>query len=165
MTLNRTLYSIFLITASLWWGGTILVDMVVVPTIFAKIDQFFQAGDLGIALFSKFNNLEIIFSSILLGLFSFKMVKSKKPLMLFCLSLLLWLIAMAYFTYLTPKIITLTELWKKADLMGLTALAGIPDIQQEHQFYHNLYIGTDVVKLILLSMMLGYGVIKEEKWR
>lgn len=164
MTKNRYLYSLFLIVVSLWWGWTVLVDIFIIPTVFKTIDQFFQAGDLGIAVFSKLNNLELVVASILVGLFSFQMTKNKKALMLLVPSILVWIIAMTYFAYLTPKLIELTELWKKTDLMGITGVAGIPDIQQAHQYYHNLYIGLDVVKLLLLSAMLIVGVVKEEKW-
>ncbi len=164
MTKNRYLYSLFLIVVSLWWGWTVLVDMFIVPTVFKTIDQFFQAGDLSIAVFSKLNNLELVLASILVGLFSYQMIKNKKALMLLVPSIVVWLIAMTYFTFLTPKLVEMTELWKKTDLMGITGVAGIPDIQQAHQFYHNLYITLDVVKLLLLSAMLLIGVIKEEKW-
>jgi hypothetical protein len=80
------------------------------------------------------------------------------------LSSLLWVIAMTYFTFLTPKIAELSGLWKKTDLMGITGVAGIPDIQQAHQFYHNLYIAIDSTKLLLLTTMMILGVVKEEKW-
>jgi hypothetical protein len=70
---------------------------------------------------------------------------------------------MFYFSYLTPKLVMLTELWKKTDLMGITSVSGIPDVQQEHQFYHRLYISLDTVKLILLGTMLGLGIFKAEK--
>jgi hypothetical protein len=164
MTKKRVVYSLFLITVSLWWGWTILVDIFIIPTVFKTIDQFFQAGDLGIAVFSKLNNLEVVLGSILVGLFSYQVTKNKKSLPLLVLSMVVWLIAMTYFSFLTPKLIELTELWKRTDLMGITGVAGIPDVQQAHQHYHNLYIGLDVIKLLLLSAMLLIGVIKEEKW-
>ena len=164
MTKKRVVYSLFLITVSLWWGWTILVDIFIIPTVFKTIDQFFQAGDLGIAVFSKLNNLEVVLGSILVGLFSYQVTKNKKALPLLVLSMVVWLIAMTYFSFLTPKLIELTELWKRTDLMGITGVAGIPDVQQAHQHYHNLYIGLDVIKLLLLSAMLLIGVIKEEKW-
>lgn len=164
MTKNRFLFSSFLVCVSLWWGWTFLVDMFVIRTVFATVDNFFLAGDLGIAVFSKLNNLEIIVSSALVGLLAFQLTKNKKVLPLLLLSIGGWLIAMTYFSFLTPKLISLTELWKKTDLMGITAVAGIPDIQQEHQFYHNLYIGIDVAKLILLSAMMFIGIYKEGQW-
>lgn len=164
MTKNRTIYSLFLILVSLWWGWTVLVDIFIIPTVFKTIDQFFQAGDLGVAVFSNLNKLEVVLGSVLVGLFSYQITKNKKALLLFVLSILVWLIVMTYFSFLTPKLIRLTELWKKTDIMGLTGLAGIPDVQQAHQSYHNLYISLDIVKLLLLSAMLVIGVTKEEKW-
>ena len=165
MTLRRLIYSKFLVLTSLWWGWTVLVDIFIIPTVFRTIDIFFKAGDLGIAVFSKLNNLEVLVGSVLVALLAYQVTKNKKALPLLVMSIVAWLIAMTYFAYLTPKLIALTELWKTTDLMGITAVAGIPDIQQAHQFYHKLYIGTDVFKLVLLTVMLGYGIWKEEEWR
>lgn len=148
----------------MWWGWTVLVDFFIIRTVFANIDNFFQAGNLGIAVFSKLNNLEVIVSSALVGVLSFQMTKNKKILPLLMMSVVAWIVAMTYFTYLTPKIIELTELWKKTDLMGITAVAGIPDVQQEHQFFHKLYIGIDTFKLVLLTVMMFIGAFKEEQW-
>ncbi len=92
------------------------------------------------------------------------MTKNKKILPLLIMSVVAWIVAMTYFTYLTPKIIELTELWKKTDLMGITAVAGIPDVQQEHQFFHKLYIGIDTFKRVLLTVMIFIGAFKEEQW-
>jgi hypothetical protein len=58
----------------------------------------------------------------------------------------------------------LTELWKTTDLMGIQGINGISDVQQEHQFYHRLYISLDSIKLLLIGIMIGIGFIKEEKW-
>ena len=165
MTFRRLIYAKFLVLTSLWWGWTVLVDIFIIPTVFRMIDIFFKAGDLGIAVFSKLNNLEVLVGSVLVALLAYQVTKNKKALPLLVMSILAWLIAMTYFTFLTPKLIEITELWKTADLMGLTAVGGHPDIQQAHQFYHKLYIGTDVFKLALLTTMLGYGIWKEEEWR
>jgi hypothetical protein len=70
---------------------------------------------------------------------------------------------MTYFSFLTPKIIELTDLWRKADLMGTVAVHGIPDIQLEHQYFHNFYIGIDAFKLLLLTAMPVIGIWKQEK--
>lgn len=163
MIKKNYLFSFFLILLSLWWGWTVLVDMVIIRTVFTIVDNFFLAGDLGITVFSKLNNLELIVSSLLVAILSLQVRKNKKVLPLLVLSIITWIIAMTYFSYLTPKIVTLTELWKKTDLMGINSVAGIPDVQQEHQLYHNLYIGLDVAKLILLSLMMGLGIWKQEK--
>lgn len=148
----------------MWWGWTVLVDFFIIRTVFANIDNFFQAGNLGIAVFSKLNNLEVIVSSILVGVLSYQMTKNKKVLPLLVMSIVAWIVAMTYFAYLTPKLVTLTDLWKKAEVTGAISAAGIPDIQQEHQFYHRLYIGVDTFKLLLLSVMILFGSFKQEKW-
>lgn len=164
MTKNRFVFSTFLLIVSMWWGWTVLVDFFVIRTVFANIDNFFQAGNLGITVFSKLNNLEVIVSSALVGVLSFQMTKNKKVLPLLMMSIVAWIIAMTYFAYLTPKIAYLTDLWAQSDATGSVAAGSIPDIQQEHQFYHRLYIGIDTFKLLLLSVMILFGSFKQEKW-
>jgi hypothetical protein len=164
MTKNRFVFPLFLVLVSLWWGWTVLVDIFIVPTVFRQIDDFFKAGDLGIAVFSRLNNLELIVSSVLVGILAYQCKINKNAWKLLALSLVSWIIAVTYFAYLTPKLIELTALWKQTDLMGLTSVAGIPDIQQEHQYFHNLYIALDSVKLGLLTIMLILGIYREKKW-
>lgn len=164
MTKNRFVFSTFLLIVSMWWGWTVLVDMFIIRTVFATIENFFQAGDLGIAVFSKLNNLEVIVSTALVAILSYQFTKNKKVLPLLIMSVVAWIVAMTYFAYLTPKLVYLTELWKKTDLMGLAGTSAIPDIQQEHQFYHRLYIGVDSFKLVLLTVMILFGSFKQDKW-
>lgn len=141
-----------------------IIDFAVVPTAFRIVKDFFNAGDLGIALFSKLNHLEILVSTCLIVLTSFQMKRNKAAWPFFLLSLVLFSIAMFYFSYLTPKIIHLTELWKQADATGALGIAGVADIQQEHQFFHKLYIKIDAVKLLILTFLLGFGIYRENKW-
>lgn len=161
--IKKNVSSLLLVLVSVWWAWTLLVDLVVVRTLFANIDDFFRAGEIGIQLFSKLNLLEVIVGSLIVALLSFALTWNKnfKPFLI--LSVLTWGLAMFYFAFLIPKIIFLTDLWKRADLMGITSVAGIPDIQQEHQFYHNLYIGLDSFKLILLSCLILLTIWKREK--
>lgn len=159
-----SLYSFILFLASVWWGWTVLIDFVVVKTIFSHIDIFFKAGNIGVALFSQLNELEILVSTFILALISFELKKNKMIKVEFIISCLCWLITIIYFSYLTPKLVLLTELWEKAELMGLSSIAGIPDIQQEHQFYHRVYIIFDTIKLVLLSGFIFLGIWKQEKW-
>ncbi|MFP5386134.1 MAG: hypothetical protein ACLGHN_08655 [Bacteriovoracia bacterium] len=165
MNIHCFLFPIFLVLTSMWLGWSLLVDFFIVPTVFATIDSFFQAGDLGIAVFSKLNKLEVIVSTVLVSLFSFHFVKTKKGLPLLVMVIFAWVIALSYFSFLTPKLVTLTELWKKTDLMGLTGVAEITDVQQEHQFYHNLYIGIDTLKIFLLSGLLVFGSLKQDQFK
>lgn len=164
MSLNRIIYSKVLVLLAIWWGWTVLIDFFVIPNVFRTLSNFFEAGDLGVIVFSKLNNLELILATILVAIVAYLCSKNKKLLPLLLGSVLLWIIAMTYFSFLSPKITELTALWKKADAAGSMAIAGYADIQQEHQFYHKLYIGIDTVKLLLITALLGLGILKQEKW-
>lgn len=141
-----------------------LIDFFVIPTVFRTLRNFFEAGDLGVIVFSKLNNLELILATVLVAMVAYLCSKNKKLLPLLLGTILLWIIAMTYFSFLSPKITELTELWKKADAMGSLAIAGYTDIQQEHQFYHKLYIAIDTVKLLLITALISLGIFKQEKW-
>lgn len=158
--INSILFIVFL---SLWWGWTVIIDFVVVPTVFSTIRDFFNAGELGMALFSKLNYFEVVTASALVVLSSFQLKKSKQNWPFLAGSLVLFSIALFYFAYLTPKIISLTALWQKAEQAGLIGIAGIGDIQQEQQFFHKLYIKIDSLKLILITILLGFGIYRENK--
>jgi hypothetical protein len=161
--LEKYLSSLFLSLASFWWAWTLLVDFFVIRTVFKIVDSFWIAGKLGMALFTQLNLLELIVSTALVAILAIAARKKKEARLLFLAGVFTWIIAMTYFTYLTPKLIYLTELWQQADLIGLSGVAGIPDIQQEHQFFHKLYVGIDSLKFIVLSLMLGLGIFKQEK--
>lgn len=156
-------FPLFLIFVSLWWGWTVLVDFFVVRSVFSVVTDFFQAGELGILVFSKLNNLEMVVSSFIVALLAFQYKRNKSNLSFLGLSLVPWIIVMFYFSYLTPKLTYLSEAWKQADFAGVTSFGGIADIQQEHQKYHQLYITLDSIKLFFLSLLLIFGVWKQEK--
>jgi len=153
---------LILIIVSIWWGWTALIDFAVVPTVFNVINDFFNAGELGIALFSKLNLLELLLSSLLIvvSLIQFKNIKRGRIQL--ALGISSWMIVMFYFSYLTPKIINLTDLWKEAEALNKIGIAGINDIQQEHQFYHRMYVGLDSLKLLMLSFILGLSFFNKE---
>jgi hypothetical protein len=161
--LGKYLSSLFLFLTSIWWAWTFLVDFFVIRTVFKIVDSFWTAGKLGMALFTQLNLLELIVSTVLVAVLAMATRKRREALPLFLAALITWIIVMTYFTYLTPKLIYLTELWQRADLMGLTSVKGIPDIQQEHQFFHNLYIGIDSAKFIILTIMLGFAMWRRER--
>lgn len=146
---------IALILVSIWWGWTVIIDFAVVPTVFSTINDFFNAGELGIALFSKLNIFEVILSSALIVTSACYLKTEKKKLPLI-LSVVSFAIVMFYFSYLTPKIVYLTDLWKQASATNQIGIAGIADIQQEHQFFHRIYVGVDTVKLLNLTVLGGY---------
>ena len=147
---------ISLVLIGAWLALTLFTDFVVIRTAFAITGDFFKAGDIGIALFTKMNSFEVICGSFLI-VAALKdapasRVKRNSGLIL---SLLLLGIALTYFAYLTPKITTLTEIWKEAEALGVMSHQGILDVQGEHQFYHRLYIGLDSLKILALSILLG----------
>lgn len=151
-----------LIILGFWLGATALIDFAIVPTVFGTINDFFNAGELGIALFGKFNLIEVFLASTLLVLCLITFRRSKLAMIRLALILAAWLIVMIYFSYLTPKLTTLTELWKKADSLNSLSIGGISDIQQEHQFYHRIYVAIDTTKLIILATLLGLSVFNKE---
>jgi hypothetical protein len=153
---------IVLVLVSLWWGWTTLIDFAVVPTVFSVINDFFNAGELGISLFTKLNLLEVVLSSLLIAVLSFYSKKTGKGIIQLALACSAWIIVMFYFTYLTPKISSLATLWKQAELVNKMGIAGIKDIQQEHQFYHRIYVGLDSLKLLILSFILGISFFRKE---
>jgi Domain of unknown function (DUF4149) len=140
--------------ASIWFGISFFINFFAVRLLFSEIDQFFLAGKIGMAIFSKFNSIELVLSSLILSLISFVIRKTKTQKWLLIISIVLWILTLFYHFYLTPKIIELTHLWYEADLMGLSSVRGIPDIQQEHQFFHHLYITCDSFKLIFLLVFI-----------
>ena len=156
---------LILILVSMWWAWTALIDFVVIPTTFRTISDFFNAGELGIALFSKLNLLEILLGLSMTGLsiMALKKAPSKRSKIQVVLAALAWLICLNYFFYLTPKISELTQLWKNADSTGSVGISGFSDIQQSHQLYHRIYVGLDSLKLIILSAILFMCLLKKER--
>lgn len=152
---------IALILVSIWWGWTVIIDFAVVPTVFRVINDFFNAGELGIALFSKLNLFEMLLSSLLIVVSVIHLKKVGRGKTQLALAVSAWMIVMFYFSFLTPKIIHLTELWKNAEANNQIGLAGINDIQQEHNFFHRMYVGLDSLKLLILTFFLGNDVLRK----
>src|SRR5688500_14594085 len=101
---SRLIFAFFLILTSAWWAWTFLVDFFIIRSVFTVIDNFWSAGNLGMTVFTKLNNLEVITATIITGLLALQLKKNKAVLPLFLMSLVTWMIAMTYFSYLTPKI-------------------------------------------------------------
>lgn len=160
MNVRRLLYSALLVLLSLWLGWTVLVDFVVVPAVFRNINNFFEAGDLGIYLFTKFNFIEMILASVTLVALVFIFRKNRAAMPLLISAVIVIAISLSYFTFVIPKLTHLTELWKLAEAGKLTPTF---DIQQEHQFYHRIYVGLDTAKIAILAFMMGTSIGKE-KW-
>lgn len=148
---------------TLWLGWSALIDFIIIPTTFRTLNDFFGAGTLGIALFSKLNNLEVVVASLLMSLLAWYQVQHKKVnLFLTTITVVAFAISLYYFAYLTPKISALTELWQEAQTQGTAGAGGVADVQQEHQFYHQLYVSLDTAKMILLLALLIYAAKKPE---
>ena len=150
---------------SIWFGWTVLVDFFVVPAVFAHIPEFFMAGNLGLALFTRLNTLEFPLACLLFVL-SVLHLKRHGTLKSFVLmSFLLMGIASLYLFSLTPKLTALTEAWEYAERMGTLGTGG-EDVQQLHQSYHRTYVTLDAVKLALLgAQMLLLGVFLSRRTR
>jgi hypothetical protein len=156
---SEILHNLAIAILAIWLGLSIFTDFVVIRTVFEVINDFFKSGDLGIALFGTLNRFEIIFASFLFIEVILNPDKSKLinfSILILVLSLVT--ISLFYFSYLTPKIATLTEIWKESEKLGVNSLRGITDIQAEHQFYHRLYIGLDFLKMMVLAVLLGFKI-------
>lgn len=150
---------------SVWLGWTILVDFFVVPTVFQQVPDFFVAGNLGVAVFTKLNRLEFPLASTLFALLCLHIKQTKTQHFLAIVSLVLLSIAGLYLFSLTPKITELTAAWEYAEKMGTLGQSG-EDVQQLHQSYHKTYIWLDTVKLLLLGVQLIFlGLFLSKKTR
>lgn len=147
---------ILLILSVVWASWTVLVDFFLVPAVFQTIPQFFLAGEMGIQVFSRLNKLEFPLACVLFGLLVWKLKEFPRLRWLVPLNLLLVGIAGIYLFSLTPKIAELTGAWEYADKMGTLGAKGYEDIQQQHQTYHQIYVVTDTVKLLLLLVQASW---------
>lgn len=129
---------------SSWFSMTCLLDFIVVPSLFRNISNFFEAGKLGIKLFSAFNYIEIIFSLIILV----TLIK-RGNLKKYILAFILLGFSLLYFFYLTPSITKWAALWE----------AHTPTSSFHHQLYRNL----EVFKLIILGLFIGLMSKKNSK--
>ncbi|MBY0515589.1 MAG: hypothetical protein K2P81_01685 [Bacteriovoracaceae bacterium] len=144
-----------LILSTIWFSWSLLVDFFIIPNVFQKIPDFFMAGNLGLAVFSKLNLLEFPLATLLMIslIFHFKKTQAQKWLMIS--GFLLLGIASIYLFSLTPKLSSLTATWEYAEKMGTLGPHG-QDVQQLHQNYHRLYIGMDSVKMLLLLVNMSF---------
>lgn len=159
MNIRRLLFSSLLILLSLWLGWTVLVDFIVVPGVFRNIHNFFEAGDLGLHLFQRLNSLEVVVATFVLAVVVFIFRKNRRALPLLIAGVLVFIISLVYFSWLIPKIHELTELWKLSEAGKQIAIA---DIQQEHQYFHRIYVVLDTIKILILLFMLVSATGKEE---
>ncbi len=131
------------------------MNFFVIPSVFQKIPDFFMAGNLGLALFSKLNLLEFPLATLLMISLIFHLKKTQKHKWLMISGFLLLGIAGIYLFSLTPKLANLTATWEYAEKMGTLGPHG-EDVQQLHQHYHRLYIGMDSIKMLLLLLNMSF---------
>jgi hypothetical protein len=151
-------FKLFLFLLGAWLFCTILVDFVAVPAVFQTVTNRFEAGDVGMQVFTRLNFLEVIFSVLLLTcafLFRERIVWRK----IFFTSLFsLMGLALYYSTFLSPEIIKLTIGLRD----GVVETPAYQAIEARHAFYHQLYIRLDSFKLLIL-VALSISVLKKRE--
>lgn len=143
---------LLLILTVTWAAWTVLVDFFLVPAVFQTIPQFFLAGQMGIQVFSRLNQLEFPLACSMLALLLWRLRMYPGLKWLTPVNIVLTGIAGIYLFSLTPKLTELTGAWEYADKMGTLSTQGHADIQQQHQTYHRVYVIIDTVKLALLLL-------------
>ncbi|GAB4015481.1 MAG: hypothetical protein Fur0010_14570 [Bdellovibrio sp.] len=142
-----------LVISSLWMGMTMSVDFVAVPLVFQTLTSLQEAGKLGIAVFSKFNSIEIFLSMVLFIASILEFLKNKNgrwPMTWVLFSILLTSLAVLYAFYLSPRIAFLGNEMHQFPLESEPYLV----VYKEHQFFHKLYVKLDSLKLLLLLTMI-----------
>ena len=148
-----------IITISAWLALTLMIDIAVVPTVFRNSSQIFEAGHIGIILFTLLNRLEILFASVVF-LTSFKWARHR---LITFISAFLVILILCYNFLLTPGI---TQAAKKmeAHQAATDFSQGFAKAQDEHRQYHDLYKVLDSTKMFLLLGLLIYAA-RENKRR
>jgi len=149
----KSLKTIILIVSSMWFGMTAAVDFVAVPLVFTTLTSLEQAGQLGIAVFSRFNTIELLLGTIMLALsmlLFFKEKNGKWSITWVLLSVLVASLAITYSFYLSPMIGFLGREMHQFPLESEPYLK----VYEQHQFFHKLYVKLDSVKLISLLVFM-----------
>lgn len=128
-----------------WFFLTIFVDVFTVPTVFRTVGDVTIAGKVGIKVFSKMNQLEILFGFFtLIGSFCYFRVYGQLKWLTASAILFCW--SLFYTFYMTPNIADTTYLihnTSPSDPMYAV-------LQSSHAYYHTLYRYLDTSKLIFL---------------
>lgn len=142
-----------------WFFTTIVVDFVAVPSVFRTVTNLQEAGNVGIKVFTKYNVLELILGIAATGIF-WKLPSENKKTLWTCriLSSLLVVLILFYMLHLNPNII------KYAGQMHEIGIGneGYEAIEDQHRFYHHLYVKLDGFKLFSLLFLQIIAVIS---WR
>jgi uncharacterized membrane protein len=143
-----------LATLGLWMGGSLILDFVIMPTMYIS-GMMEQTGftSVGTLIFSVFNRVELVCAAVgLTGLIALAINLpekfSNRLRTLTGLSLFLLGIAMIYTYILTPQMSALG-----IDLNLFSGLTTIPDgMNQLHLSYFTL----EMIKLSILGIILGW---------
>jgi len=142
-----------------WFFTTIVVDFVAVPSVFRTVTNLEEAGKVGIKVFTKYNILELILGIVITGIF-WKLPAQSKKLLWACriLSVILVILILFYMLHLNPNII------KYAGQMHEIGIGneGFEAVEDQHRFYHHLYVKLDGFKLFSLLFLQIIAVIS---WR
>jgi hypothetical protein len=147
----------FFFNLGAWLISTIFIDFFTVIAVFKNVSNIFEAGTVGMYVFSSFNKFELIFGISLLGISLINPlanVKVKRLMIFFSLTLLS--IALYYNFFLSPKISTLTVQMNDIGLGN----EGYRLLENSHETFHKRYISIDSIKLLLLLILLGLGIGK-----
>ena len=147
----------FFFNLGAWLVATIFIDFFAVMAVFKNVSNIFEAGTVGMYVFSSFNKFEIFFGVSLLTVSFMNPLSNKKiKQLMIILSLILLTIALYYNFFLSPKI---SELTIQMHEIGL-GNEGYDLTENSHQIFHKRYVSLDSLKLLLLLILLGFGIGK-----
>jgi len=156
---DQILLRFLLMFLAAWFFTTIVVDFVAVPSVFRTVTNLEEAGKVGIKVFTKYNILELILGIVITGIF-WKLPAQSKKLLWACriLSVILVILILFYMLHLNPNII------KYAGQMHEIGIGneGFEAVEDQHRFYHHLYVKLDGFKLFSLLFLQIIAVIS---WR
>lgn len=139
---------LIVLSLSAWFFLSVFIDFIVVPGAFKIVGDIFKAGNLGITVFTAFNKFEVLFGAILVFSY-FKAPDVKYRKVKNVIVKIVTSIAIYYYWYLSTKIADLTKVLIAGGEQKLVAVA-----QKDHNFYHNLYVKLDAVKILLLFVLI-----------
>ena len=134
-----------------WFVATIFIDFFAVMAVFKNVSSIFEAGQVGMYVFTSFNKFEFIFSIILVALsFLYGHPCKKINWTGKTISIILFLLAGYYLFFLSPTISALTIQMHEVGIGNV----GYETLEQTHQVFHKRYISLDSIKLLLLVVQI-----------
>jgi hypothetical protein len=141
-----------------WFFTSLVIDIVAVPAVFRNVSKIAEAGTVGMIVFSKYNILELVFAlGLLITAYFNRSVQYFKYF--FSVLVLLTINALLYTFYLSPSIIKINEkLYNDS-----TAEAVKNTLQHSHDFFHQLYVGLEKGKVLILLLLIIFSLIQFSK--